>query len=321
MSKKSHIFYGDITCQGKVKATGKDCTNGAYYRQEKRYLCGIHSDKKKRVILEKNTEAKNATRRDTLLTHEKSIRESAERNREQNKRGTVTCATMQMMKEVLLIEGYRNVFPNNKHQNRVDGFGCASLSPMRLGPVKHNEPGLPVALNIENYHQFSKVFANEVDQDGAPTQEFRERQRAAFLDPIPHRHKFDASVMKKLCDENRNQPLYSVHKTLEGEERRFTYVASRYFYCHFYEALAKQTEDFSKLRRYLEEGVNLRIVGYDGYQVSKDLYVHYIDPAKPFGHELVLYTLLVVQDPTQYPWNRYREEHPDLYRDMIVAHK
>jgi hypothetical protein len=96
-------------------------------------------------------------------------------------------------------------------------------------------------------------------------------------------------------------------------EKRYSYVESRYFYCHYYEILAKRTADYAKLQRYLDEGINLLIVGYDGYNVTKDLYEHYVDPLKPFGHELVLYTMLMVEDPVHYPWNRYKQEHAQLY--------
>lgn len=52
----------------------------------------------------------------------------------------------------------------------------------------------------------------------------------------------------------------------------------------------------------LNEGFNLNIVGYDAYQPTKTLEEHYLDDSKPFGHELVLYTLL---STTEYPWVKY----------------
>jgi hypothetical protein len=59
-----------------------------------------------------------------------------------------------MMKNPEHIEGFLKVFPNYKHQNRQDGFGCMKLSPKYLGPVDHGQPDLPPALNIENFHQY-----------------------------------------------------------------------------------------------------------------------------------------------------------------------
>lgn len=153
-----------------------------------------------------------------------------------------------------------------------------------------------------------------------PTPECRERQRRAYLDPIPHRHKFTPEVMKKIAlsgDQNKNVPLYSIHRTIQGEERQFTYIQSRYFYCHFYEVLAKRTEDYRRLCQMKADGINLLIMGYDAYPVTQDLYTHYCDESKPFGHELVLYTLLIIDNPREYPWNRYREANPDLYQNML----
>ena len=70
-----------------------------------------------------------------------------------------------MMKKPEYKKGYLNVFPNSKHQDRKDGFGCASLSPKSLGPVQHTMPNLPPAFNIENYHQFAKFWAFELDKN------------------------------------------------------------------------------------------------------------------------------------------------------------
>jgi len=63
----------------------------------------------------------------------------------------------------------------------------------------------------------------------------------------------------------------------------------------------------------LSEGVNLQIVGYDGYEVTRSLIDHYKDPSVPFGHELVLFTLLTEPNSQQYPWIVYKNQHPTLY--------
>ena len=68
------------------------------------------------------------------------------------------------MKPVELEHGYLNVFPNRRHSGRVDGYGCPELSPMVIGPIKHKMPGIPTATNIENFHQFAKVY----ECDGVP---------------------------------------------------------------------------------------------------------------------------------------------------------
>ena len=41
--------------------------------------------------------------------------------------------------------------------------GCPALSPMRLGPVEHKQPGLPPAKSLENWWQAGKVYPSEAD--------------------------------------------------------------------------------------------------------------------------------------------------------------
>jgi hypothetical protein len=299
------FYYGEIKCQSTVKSTNLKCSNNSYYLENGKYLCGVHSVKDTRIKLQKNPKKKEESAHQIKL-HEEKILELSAVQKNKNLRGQCKCFKMKMMGSVLLIEGFRNVFPNSKHQNRIDGFGCSSLSPMKLGPVIHNQKDLPVALNIENFYQFNKVYPCEVDKTGNPTKEFRKRQTEGYNDPIAHRHKFN----------NKIRPLYSVYKTRRGKEKRFTYVQSRYFYCCVYELLAKKEKDYKTLAKFLKKGINIMICGYDAYEVTKNLYEHYIDIVRPFGHELVLYTLLTIKNTHDYPWHIYRRTFPDVYSDI-----
>lgn len=311
------IYYGESVCQATIKSNDKNCTNLAYYKEKNVYLCGMHSNKKTRTVLLKNPN-KKTNRLASLSDHKETINEAIKLNK--GKVGDIVCFQMKMMKKVPLVSGYLNVFPNYKHNNRTDGYGCSQLSPMSLGPVVHNEPNLPPAKNIENMHQTSKVWPNEVDKKDNPTKEWYKQRLEGYNDPIPHRHKFDAKTMttlrKQVNGQNRNAPLYSLHLTDKGKEVRFTYVESRVFYCKAYEKLAKQTENFKTLTKKIKSGTNIIICGYDAYPVTKDLYAHYIDATKPFGHELVLYTLLTVADADDYPWNIYYRKHTKLYKGI-----
>ena len=125
-----------------------------------------------------------------------------------------------------------------------------------------------------------------------------------------------AKLRKEVDGQNKNAPLYSIHKNNKGNLIRFTYVESRYFYCCAYEILAKQTDNFKCLQSMIVDGTNLIICGYDAYPITKDLYEHYIDPTKPFGHELVLYSLLTIKSSKDYPWRKYRRDHSKLYKDF-----
>jgi len=308
------VYYGEATCAARA---GTSCTNRAYYRLETGVLsCGVHSRNAEREELPVNPRKKQREA-DEYQAWEREVERVAAANRAAGRRGSVCVGQLRMMKPPPHIDGVRNVFPNNRHQNRKDGFGCASLSPMRLGPTEHWQPGLPQALSIENYHQFNKVFTREVILNaGEPFKsvvkpEFFTERNAAYVDPVPHRRKF---ADEKGTDGNRNVPLFCLHLTAAGAERRYTYVESRYFYCREYERLALKTQDYATLRTWLAQGYNLQIVGYDGHEIGdKSLYEHYIDLARPFGHELVLYTLLTVDDPELYPWNVYFRQHRARY--------
>ena len=291
------------------------CTNKAYYAVGDKLMCGVHSRNVKRTELPKNPNAVYEAI-DRRVAREKRVEEVALENQRAGREGTLTVAKLLMMREPPHVDDVRNVFPNNKHQNRQDGFGCASLSPMQLGPVKHNQPGVPEALSIENYHQFNKVFARELDgsvQDirlANVKPAFFTARDAAYRDPVPHRRKFDD---EKGIGGNRNIPVFSIHIAPNGDQRRYTYQQSRYFYCHQYELLAKETHDFKKLCYWLANGYDLQIVGYDGYPITKTLMEHYMDPEKPFGHELVLYSLLSIRNPVDYPWNVFYRQNRELY--------
>ena len=324
---ESRAYYGSVPCSG-VTTAGKACGNRAYFLTNGLYRCGVHSDKKNRIHLPKNTLLAEQNRVANFLVHFQSVKEAADISREEEKPGQITCYKMRMMKDPPLVPGVINVFPNNKHQNRKDGFGCSSLSPMRLGPVEHGQPGVPAATNIENYHQFNKVWPCElsgvvpkgeldVDNFPAPMNSFWVARTAGYLDPVPHRHKFP--VVKGPVGVNSNTPCYSVHATLTGDVRRFTYVQSRYFYCIAYEKLATTTEDFAKLIQMVSEGMSICICGYDAFEVTEDLYSHYCDSSRAFGHELVLYALLehAINPEVLLPWHRYHEEHPSVYAGMI----
>ena len=317
-------FYNTVPCQRTLKSKkGTPCKHMAYFvTPGGEYVCGQHSldvkATRRKLIKDPNEGSRRVAE---LNDHRLDVLARVKENLALGAEGSVACFRMTMMGAVPLVKGRLNVFPNNKHGSRQDGYGCPHLSPMRLGPVNHRQPGLPPAKNIENYHQYNKVWPCEVDKDGNPDKEYEKRRLAGYKDPEPHRHKFDAKTMvemrKKVAGENRNAPLYSVHSTLDGEERRFTYVQSRYFYCYAYEALAKRTKSFETLTNMKRAGYDLRICGYDAYPVTKSLYEHYCDPTKPFGHEMVLYTLLCLDGEVEpYPWHVYRDEHPDVYEGI-----
>jgi hypothetical protein len=228
---KAQPYYGQIKCQK------ENCKNKAYYQLDNSYLCGVHSkNKEKRVELPKMSASQKVEEKKSLEALSKElIEEARKKNLIEGQLGSVIVTKLYMMKEPEHHSGFLKVFPNFKHQNRTDGFGCSSLSPMSLGPVDHGQPNLPMAKNIENFHQSSKCYQEEVDKDGSPTSLYYENRLKYYLDKEPHRHKYIGKDKK-----NKNIPLYFIWLDKNMKEHRLSYVESRQFYCAFYERLASK---------------------------------------------------------------------------------
>jgi len=222
------------------------------------------------------------------------------------------------MKEAPHVENYLSVFPNYKHENRLDGFGCKDLSPKSIGPLKHScfAPISEIVYNLENLHQGSKIFEHELNSNNNVKEEYLQKIREIYLDKVPHRHKYDRKILQKL-NNNINIPKFSIYFDTNGNEQRYNYLQCRYFYCYFYEKFVIDSKNFKKLCEMINKGYNLNIIGYDGYNVSKSLYEHYMDTSKPFGHELVLYTMLVENDRDKYPWNMFYKKNEVIYKNVI----
>lgn len=292
MSGTGVPFYGEVQCGHKRK----QCSNKAYWVvPPDQYLCGVHSrSKRSRTPLPKNPK-RSEEKLQRYKVDADEVEAAAASNRRAGKRGHVICSKLRMMKPPEHNPGYLKVFPNFRAGNRKDGLGLPELSPKSMGPVEHGQPGLPPARNLENFHQGNKVFWCE-DEKGYPAADFFATQRAMYEDPIPHRHKTVAR--------GRNVPLYSAWVRPDGHLEMLTYLQSRKLYCTFYERFAKASQSYADLQQKLTDGYNIQIVGYDGYAVDRSLDDHYNDATRPFGHELVLYTLLTVENPEDYPWSK-----------------
>jgi len=292
-------YHGEVDCA--------KCKNRAYWIvADGRCMCGVHSKKEgdARKPLPKRSRAFLVQRRTEILKdHDASVEEVRKRNAASGVRGGVRLFRMRMMKNPPLTDGWMNVFPNYRHQNRKDGYGCMKLSPKSLGPVEHGQPGLPPAVNIENFHQGSKCFAEETDEAGDPSLLYYENRFKFYKDPVPHRHKY----IGQSPTGNKNIPKYFVWVDREGTSHRLSYVESRQFYSNFYERLASREPDFVRLRSMVDAGTNVCICGYDATPLEEGETIEhaYMDASKPFGHERVLYAMLCFA-PTQWPWRLHK---------------
>jgi len=93
---------------------------------------------------------------------------------------------------------------------------------------------------------------------------------------------------------NKNVPLFSYWN---GE--KLSYVEARKkIYCPIYSEYVKKTEAWKQLKDLREQGYNIQILGYDGYDISSKSMSYYVnDSSRPFGHELVLACLLQNETP------------------------
>ncbi len=194
----------------------------------------------------------------------------------------------------------------------LEGFACRvnctsgapglwkQLSPMKLGPIVvkdwgwkseedvgeqvYNIPLPKEATNLENLWQASKVWNGE--EDGKyPSKDFFQRRSDIWQDSKAYRW------IKKKVDSNgnKNVTLYSLWGT-----QKLSYIQSRKFiYCPIYADLVVKTKAYQKLKKKLNNGENILLLEYDGYdRGTRSLHECFNDVTKPFGHGLVLECLL-----------------------------
>ena len=225
-------------------------------------------------------------------------------------RGKVRCG---------LIVHFRSKEPDKTHPTIINFINInvtsankrwGSLSPMKLGPfiIDENfhkypienpyypdgiEPGFLVnddkqratVTNLENYYQGSKVLdidLVEINGKNIVKKDFFIRRGKLMHDPQPHRR----PAPKKVAT-----PVASYFDGIF-----YNYYGSRYIYCYLYEQLVTITLEYQELVKLLENGTNLHIIGYDGFDIGEineeNLKKAYLDTSRPFGHELVLCALL-----------------------------
>lgn len=299
-------YKGEEKCEALYKSgvkKGKQCENGGYYLQAGQVFCGVHSNKNFRSDLPVNPDAGKIKIAENT-ERENMVVDACVRNAKAGRSGDVICSKLSMRKEAPHVDNYQSVFPNFKHGERSDGLGYPKLSPMSLGPIYHGQPGLPAALNLENLFQSNKLMRSELTEDGRPGPEFYKTRLAMYNDKVPHRHKTVPEGDQVVC---------SIWVQKDGSEIHLKYVESRQIYCHFYEQYAIKTANFAELKKGVESGLNVNIIGYDGYDfrnakgktLEEKFETCYLDPSKPFGHEIVICALLLLK-PDQYPWRKYK---------------
>jgi hypothetical protein len=299
------VYANTIPCSA-VTAKGTPCKSMARFLSDDEYVCGTHSksDQKAKPLSDHPNPKELAKQK--LKDREDSVSEGKRINNKKGKKGSIVSRKYLMKKSTHSVDNYLSVFPNKNAQNSKVGFGCSSLSPMLSGPVIHNQPGIGICYNLENFHQGNKCNEDEVDEDGLPLDSFYKTRKEIYEDEVPNRHK--GGVAKK----DRKKTLFSVWFNKDGEEGHYDYISARQFYCTHYYNLNKDKPDFLKLQAMLDDGINLNIIGFDGYDFRRNyrspklpdaerLDLCYLDEKIVFGHELVLSCMLIL-DYEDYPW-------------------
>jgi hypothetical protein len=273
----------------------KNSTKIRREEEEKKRREALKEQAKKEKLAERK--AKEAERKIELGDHKRTVKEAQEKNKKDGVRGKIRCGKLvhRFDKSVddhswPMVDGYMNI---NCCSSAPGDY--KNLSPMRLGPFYYKtewEGATPSetikAENLENFWQFSKVWEGEDDTEtNKPIDLFFERRKSGWEQVKGQRH-----VKKgKNPNGNRNIPLYSWWK---GQKLLYQ-QAREAIYCPLYAAIVKETSAYKKIDKLLEEGYNVQIIGFDGYDYesqNKTLAECFQDQTRPFGHELVLCAML-----------------------------
>jgi hypothetical protein len=157
------------------------------------------------------------------------------------------------------------------------------LSPFYLGPVPlyagHQ------AQNVENAWQFSKVYAQHVDEEGNPSQAYWAWAQRGWADTYAHRYPMGRGA----------KPLYS---WWDGEKLDYLQARQK-IYLPLYAQAVQASPAFEKLVQWRDkaevEGKDLYLQDFDGYnhRALGWTYQQVLDcPTKKMGHAFVLGMLL-----------------------------
>lgn len=302
MEKK---YFADGICEA-TTGKGDKCRNVIKFMLDNKYVCGVHNFKKKGVPLPRDPDRKTKLiigKEDKI----KAINITAEDNRAMGKRGNVIVVKKLMFGKSEIPNDYFIVEPNkNAKSTNESKLAMPQLSPMTLGPFTcgHDDDRI-TSQTIEGFHQGNKLFWCEIDECDDMNELISlwdERRRYHYMLEIPQRHKLGKTkaehmkIAKMGKRDNANICAASLIELPDGKLVKYSYVQTRHFYFRYYANLARQTDEFKKLKKLLDQGYNMAICGFDGYNITKTLKEHFYDETKPFGHEIALYTLLVAEE-------------------------
>lgn len=162
--------------------------------------------------------------------------------------------------------------------SRSDNWSRA-LSPFFCGPVELYS-GYK-SINVENAWQFSKVYEYYLEEEGSIGERYFKWAQDGWNDIKAHRYPMGRDA----------KPLYSY-----WDGQTLSYVEARKkIYIPLYSGAVQKTSAFGKLKKMHEEGSDLYLWDFDGYNhralgLSFDQVIN--DPIKKMGHAFVIAMLL-----------------------------
>jgi len=156
------------------------------------------------------------------------------------------------------------------------------FSPFLLGPVDmYKNAVTPRAMNVENAWQFSKVYKRHIDGNGDPTNDYFIWAKKGWEDKRAHRYPMGKGA----------KPEYALWA---GE--KLDYISSRKkIYFPLYAKAVMKTDAFKILRQGYEDGNEIILWDYDGYDyLSMGMTLRDVlnNPNRPMGHAFVIAALL-----------------------------
>lgn len=165
----------------------------------------------------------------------------------------------------------------------LDSTMAHGLSPFYIGPIECYD-GL-TAVKMENAWQFAKVYEGMVDENKNPTYRYFEWRDKGFNQPNASRYPMGKGI----------NPLYSYWK-IGDKYYKLDYIQARkLIYIPCYAKAVVKTEAFARLQDLLNQGYNLALSDFDGYNNdSYNLNMKQVvnNTKKIMGHSFVLKMLL-----------------------------
>ncbi len=153
------------------------------------------------------------------------------------------------------------------------------LSPFCLGPVTLSGAKNLIAQNVENAWQFTKVYAEHLNDEGLPSSAYFKWAKQGFSDTRAHRYPMGKG----------RKPEYS---WWNGE--KLSYVeARRKIYIPLYSQAVSQTPEYQQLEKKYNQSEDLWLWDFDGWNRGKMSWDEVIDGEdRKMGHAFVLAMML-----------------------------